>query len=481
LLWSKRKKVPLASIENAPLIRKFTVLFIVMSLLPFSVFAYIFWQISSQGKVDIGEPELFNILILLAAGSLIGFYGMRKTIWKIAQISRNAKEALIKNIPEAAKVLTGGDNELEQLTQAFQEITRNLENNITRLEESRSTMRYVLSKISVGIASIHNTDAFLELIVEITANALNAKVGVLMILDEAKNELFIKSASGVPERFINTRIPVGEEGPGWVAKYRKPLMIPALHKHSGHDESDIFMPPLLCAPMLFQDKLVGVLAVAGRDAGGSFQEDELLIISNLASQTAVAIENERLNLDAEKTYLETVSALAMAVEARDPYSRGHLDRVSDYAVRLARKLGLDEGLIEDIKDAAELHDVGKIGISDDILKKAGKLTDEEMSIMRKHPVIGESIIKPLRSLSRLCGIIRYHHEFVDGTGYPDKLKGDQIPIGAKVLAVVDSFDAMTTERPYNRRLNFEEAKEELRRCIGTRYDKKVVEAFVSII
>jgi len=219
--------------------------------------------------------------------------------------------------------------------------------------------------------------------------------------------------------------------------------------------------------------------VSGKLGGGNFGEDELFIVSNLASQTAIAVENERLHQDAEGTYLETISALAIAVEARDHYSRGHLDRVSQYAVRTAQKLGLDEQIIKDIKDAAELHDIGKIGISDDILKKESALTEDEARIMNKHPIIGEAIIKPVRRLSSLCDIVRHHHEWLDGTGYPDRLEGGEISIGAKILCVVDAFDAMTTNRPYRKALSIEEAKRELKNYAGIRYDVKVVEAFLS--
>jgi HD-GYP domain-containing protein (c-di-GMP phosphodiesterase class II) len=221
--------------------------------------------------------------------------------------------------------------------------------------------------------------------------------------------------------------------------------------------------------------------VSGKLSGGNFAEDELLIITNLASQTAIAVENERLHLDAESTYIETVSALAMAVEARDHYSRGHSDRVFQYSVKIAQKLGLQADFIQDIKIAGELHDVGKIGITDDILKKPGPLSEEEWQIMRKHPVIGEGIIKPVRSLSRLCAIIRHHHEWVDGTGYPDRLKGDQIPLGAKILAVADSLDAMISDRPYRKALNIELAKVDLMRYIDIRYEGRLVEALLSVI
>ena len=472
-------KPKLTSIENASLIRKFTVLFIVMSLLPFLVIAYLFTQYTSSSTITMDQNTLMRLLFLTGFGALAGFWGIRKSIIKIQEVTRQTKEALSKNMPDLAKIEVE-ENEVTQLARTFNEVTKNLEDNIKRLEASKQTIQYVLSKIALGVSSQHTIDTFLELIVEITVKALEGKTGVLMLLDEKNEELYVKAASGFKDTVKNLRIKVGEEGPGWVAKYKKPLLIPQLHKLKPEEENDPFVPPLLSVPLTYQDKLVGVLAVSGKLGGGNFGEDELFIVSNLASQTAIAVENERLHQDAEGTYLETISALAIAVEARDHYSRGHLDRVSQYAVRTAQKLGLDEQIIKDIKDAAELHDIGKIGISDDILKKEGVLTEDEARVMNKHPIIGEAIIKPVRRLSSLCDIVRHHHEWLDGTGYPDRLEGGEISIGAKILCVVDAFDAMTTNRPYRKALSIEEAERELKNYAGIRYDVKVVEAFLSI-
>ncbi|MFA6216533.1 MAG: HD domain-containing phosphohydrolase [Candidatus Omnitrophota bacterium] len=470
-----------SSIENAPLIHKFSILFIVMSLVPFLVIVYLFWQFRSTGKITLDENTFFMLIVFLGPGALVGFFAMRKSIMKIQVLTQQATKSLVKDIPGLANPASIDENEITQLTRAFSEATKNLEGNITRLEASKRTMQYVLSKLAVGMTSLQTIDTFLELIVEITANALDARVGVLMLLDEEKQELYLKNISGIGRNVEDIRLKVGEEVPGWVAKHKKPLLVPALQKISNQSDDDIFSPPLLCSPMLYQDRVIGVLLVSGRITGGSFAEDELLIISNLASQTAIAVENDRLHLDAEKTYLETISALAMAVEARDHYSRGHSDRVSQYSVKIAEKLGLDADTIKNIKDAAELHDIGKIGITDDILRKSSSLSDEEMDMMRKHPVIGEGIVKPVRSLARLCSIIRGHHEWMDGSGYPDKLKDSQIPLEAKILAVTDSFDAMTTDRPYRKGFSADVAKEELRKYIGVRYDKRIVEIFSEIV
>lgn len=469
----------LTSIEKAPLFRKFTVLFIIMSLLPFLIIAYLFAQYYIWHNLTVNQDTLFVLVFLAGLGTLTGFYGMRKSLVGIQKVTEQATQILSKDIPGLSKT-KADESEVTQLVHTFNEVTKNLEANIKRLEASKRTMQYVLSKLALGTSSLQSIDMFLDLIVEITANALDAKVGVLMLWDEEKQELYVKTASGVEEGLKSVRLKIGEEAPGWVAQHKKPLLVPELRK-AGAPQEELFAPPLLCSPMLYQDRLIGVLLVAGKYIGGNFEEDELLIISNLAAQTAVAVENEKLHLDAERTYIETVSALAMAVEARDPYSRGHSDRVSQYAIKVAEKLGLSPEAIQDIKLAAELHDVGKIGISDEILKKQGLFDEQEKKIMCKHPIIGESIIRPVRSMSRLYSIIRNHHERLDGTGYPDGLTKDRIPLGAKILAVTDSFDAMTTDRPYRKALSREVAKEELKKCIDTHYDRSVVEAFLAVI
>ncbi len=473
-------KTKLTSIENASLTRKFTVLFIVMSLLPFLVIAYLFTQYSGSGTIAMNQDTLMVLMFLTGFGALSGFWGIRKSIGKIQEVTRQTKEVLSKNMPDLSQI-ESEENEVTQLARAFNEVTKNLEDNIKRLEASKQTIEYVLSKIASGVSSLHTIDTFLELIVEITVKALDGKTGVLMLLDEKKEELYVKVASGFGGTLKYLRIKMGEQVPGWVAKNKIPLLIPKLQETKPEEENSPFAPPLLSVPLTYQDKLVGVLVVSGKLGEGNFNEDELLIVSNLASQTAVAVENERLNQDAEETYLQTISALAIAVEARDPYSRGHLDRVSQYSVRAAQKLGLNKQVIKEVKDAAELHDIGKIGISDDILKNPSALTEGETSIMDKHPIIGEAIIKPVRRLSGLCDIIRHHHEWLNGSGYPDRLKGDEISIGAKILCVADAFDAMTTDRSYRKALSVDAAKAELEKYIGIRYDAKIVEAFLSVI
>ena len=174
----------------------------------------------------------------------------------------------------------------------------------------------------------------------------------------------------------------------------------------------------------------------------------------------------------------TIQALAAAVDERDPYTRGHSQRVTDYSVVLARTLGLDEITIErTIRISAQLHDVGKIGIDDKVLKKPGFLTPEEFEIMKQHTVKGFNIMKSIEPMRDMLPGLKHHHEQWDGNGYPDRLKGEAIPLIARIIAVADTLDAMTTNRPYQQALTFEFAVEKINKNASIKYDPAVVKAF----
>ncbi|GAW92656.1 HDIG domain-containing protein [Calderihabitans maritimus] len=190
---------------------------------------------------------------------------------------------------------------------------------------------------------------------------------------------------------------------------------------------------------------------------------------------------ERTNLALEKTYLGTIKALVSAVDAKDHYTKGHSVRVAQISLLLAESLLVDDKTRFEIQQAALLHDVGKIGIDDVILKKPGRLSPEEWEIMKKHPVIGATILEEAETLSKdLINMIRSHHERFDGNGYPDGLMKDQIPLGARIIAVADAYDAMRSERPYRMAKTPEEILSEFEDASGTQFDPMVVEALFGI-
>ena len=178
---------------------------------------------------------------------------------------------------------------------------------------------------------------------------------------------------------------------------------------------------------------------------------------------------------------DRAQALGTAVDARDPYTQGHSIRVSEYSGLLGQELGLDAEHVDLLKYVALLHDVGKVGVPDAVLKKADNFTAEEYEEMKKHVDIGADIISAMKTLGQGADWVRYHHERWDGTGFPEGLKGEEIPLEARIIACADAFDAMTTDRPYKERMTYEEAKEEIVRCSGTQFDPEIVKVMVKII
>jgi putative nucleotidyltransferase with HDIG domain len=183
----------------------------------------------------------------------------------------------------------------------------------------------------------------------------------------------------------------------------------------------------------------------------------------------------------QELFLETIRTLAAAIDAKDPYTRGHSERVSSYSMAIAKHLGLDPEAVFRIRTAAILHDVGKLGIEDGILNKPAGLTEDEFAVMRRHPEIGAQIMAPIRMLRDIIPGIRNHHETWDGHGYPDRLQGDQIPMVARIIGVADTFDAMTTTRPYQKAMTLDFVLEKMRAMSGSRFDPQVVDALLAAV
>jgi putative nucleotidyltransferase with HDIG domain len=193
---------------------------------------------------------------------------------------------------------------------------------------------------------------------------------------------------------------------------------------------------------------------------------------------ATALDNAALYQELEELFLGAVKSLTDAVDAKSPWTRGHSERVTAYAMAIGRELGLSETQMKTLRLAGLLHDVGKIGTYDAILDKPDRLTPEEFALVKQHPDKGARIIEDIKQLRDVAEVIRYHHERMDGKGYPYGVKGEAIPLLSRILAVADSFDSMTTDRPYRPAPGEEYAVKELRRCAGTQFDPRVVEAFL---
>ncbi|MBN2026277.1 MAG: GAF domain-containing protein [Actinobacteria bacterium] len=235
-------------------------------------------------------------------------------------------------------------------------------------------------------------------------------------------------------------------------------------------------------PLRSKEQLTGFFALfyPCREAGDLDMED-VEVVRAIAAQASMAIENAALYEDIEKSYFSTVKALAKAIEVKDPYTHGHSERVTEYALLIAEAMNLEDRDKQKLKYAATLHDIGKIGIAGRVLNKPGSLTEEEYRHVKTHPLLGDSIIEPVEFLQGPRPIILHHHEHYDGSGYPLGLKGEGIPLCARILSVADAFEAMRSDRPYRQALSLEKARSELVRNAGTQFDPMVVEAFLGIL
>jgi len=342
----------------------------------------------------------------------------------------------------------------------------------------------LLARFGRRIATETRIDSLLTIIAEEVRHILGADRCSVFLIDADKHELWTKVALGVGEKVL--RIPIGQGIAGFVAKtgsavnirdaYRDRRFTQDLDKLTGYQTKSMLAVPLKDR----EGMTLGVFEVLNKSKGSFNDEDEgfLRILATIASS---AIENARLYENLRKSHLETIYRLAMVAEYRDQQdTASHLRRISRYTAIVSAQLGLTYDLVEDLRYASPLHDIGKVAIPDAILLKPGKLTPDEYEEMKKHPVYGARMLEGAESrLLRLArNIALAHHEHWDGTGYPHGLKGEEIPLEARIVSVVDVFDALTTRRVYKGAWTLEETFRYMQDQSGRLFDPSVVEAFL---
>jgi putative nucleotidyltransferase with HDIG domain len=236
----------------------------------------------------------------------------------------------------------------------------------------------------------------------------------------------------------------------------------------------------LLVPLVTKGETIGLLDI-GSTFHGRLAPAHLSTADNIGAQITVALENARLYEDLQQSIVGTITSLVAAIDAKSPWTNGHSARVTRYAVELGREMGLKEHALERLRLSALLHDVGKIGTYDVVLDKPGKLTEEEFELVKKHPRKGADIIAPIKQLTDVIPGVLHHHERYNGKGYPDGLKGEDIPLQARILCVADSYDAMTADRPYRTASGKDYAISELKRGSGTQFDPEVIAVFLKVL
>ena len=319
---------------------------------------------------------------------------------------------------------------------------------------------------------------------EAATQLMKAEVGSLLLLDAKREHLYFEVALGEKEEMVKTvTLNVGEGIAGWVAQNGEPLLVNSPDKDPrffrGVDGKTGYKTRnMICVPVKTKGRVVGVLEAINKKAARGFNAEDLALFASLADLVAIALDNARLYQELEEMFFQTAESLSDAIEKRDPYTGGHTKRVTTYSLAIARHLFLKPDETKWLRLASVLHDVGKIGIEDQILRKQEPLSREEFNMIKHHSNIGAEIITHVRQLREIIPGVKYHHEQIDGGGYPEGLKGEQMPLLAKIVAVADTYDAMTTDRPYRKAKTKEVAIGELKKCSGTQFDKDVVEAFI---
>jgi putative nucleotidyltransferase with HDIG domain len=327
----------------------------------------------------------------------------------------------------------------------------------------------ILYSISEAFQTVTDTDTIFQRLVQVAREIVSARYSSFTILDRAPNSTPLKTVYGCDEdALLDIRDSLKDGTLDELVKERKPLFFN--DEHAG-----------IVIPVLIKNELLGVLSVWGKQDNPSFTEEEVLLLLTLCRKAALSIENQFLYESLYQNLLETLKALVTTLEARDPYTGAHSQRVSRYATALATKMGCSKEEQEIVMAAGILHDIGKVGICDAILLKTEPLTSAEYEVIKMHPVIGEQIVEHLGFFTRERAIIRHHHEWWDGRGYPDGLMKRQIPFLARIVTVADAFDAITTNRPYRVGRSFKAGLEELERWVGIQFDREAVFAFRHVI
>jgi putative nucleotidyltransferase with HDIG domain len=371
----------------------------------------------------------------------------------------------------------------ERLNTELKRKAEQLESTVNRLSS--------LNRIGQALHSILDFRELLTFIVQAVSAQLGADRVSLMLFDGTTHELRIEASVGIDEAVAkNVRIRRGEGIAGWVAEKGEAILVTDIEKDSRFEKStgrdyynDAFIsaPINMSVPIKYQQRVLGVINVNNKCGEAVFTQEDLDFVTTLAGQTAIATDNALMFKELEDTRFEAIMALGEALASKDITTGRHADRLLQFAINVAERLGLGIEEREKVRYAAVLHDIGKIGIPESILQKPGKLTEAEYEVMKKHPALGAELVKKISFLEPVGPLILSHHEWYDGKGYPRGLHGENIPIEARIIAVLDAYDAMTSDRPYRKALEEGHALKELKDFAGRQFDPKVVDEFITAI
>lgn len=379
-----------------------------------------------------------------------------------------------------------------------EEILLSISNALEKLRIKRENVRLretiSLFNVSEAIASAVNSDSLHQIVLMSALSQTRSTRAALCVFDEFKRVLDVRAIlGGEVARPLRPNY-AGYPAVDFIMQNNKPLLLYAGKDHPLAGEVDVleykpsifpemfpFEREMVLFPVKIRHNMLGLILISKRATEEGFTRSDIQVLSIISNQAGVALHNSRLMKDLERSYMNTLLSLNLVLEAKHPYTRGHTQRVTQYSLMVAKAMSLNEEDLRTIRDGATLHDIGKVGVSEEILNKKTKLTDDEMQQIRRHPIIGDEIISPIRFLAHTRPIIRHHHERIDGKGWPDGVDGRNLPLTVRLVSVTDAFDAMTSMRPYRQPLSYDRICEEVTQNSGTQFDPDVVEIMLKLI
>jgi len=418
------------------------------------------WQKCDTKYVRIGLPIIIKETII---GALIACY---------ENVKKEDRKQNLQFINEIIQTFISNKDKIEDMSEEISMLYKEL------------NLLYDVSKV---VSNMFEIDDVCQMLVEKAVEIIRVERASLMLLDRNRTSLKIAAAHGIPQEVIkNTCIKIGEGIAGKVVKEGKPLIVSDVEEENLTDEERLkryktksfISLPIISVPLKAVGEVIGVINLTDKIDKGIFTAIDLKLLTAIATQGAIAIKNFWLFTDAKELFFNTIKSLSSTIDAKDAYTYGHSERVSKIALAVADELNLSFKEKEIIYLAGLLHDVGKIGIPEKILHKPTGLNEEEYAQIKKHPTISAQIIGAIKQMEEIIPIILHHHERFEGGGYPDGLKGEKIPLGGRILAIADTLDAMTSDRPYRKRLKIEEAITEIKKYSHIQFDPQVVTAFL---
>jgi putative nucleotidyltransferase with HDIG domain len=347
-----------------------------------------------------------------------------------------------------------------------QRIIRELSKNITTILDKKSLVSSVVN-IIIAILHVDRVSIFLK----------DLETGKFCLTDspvmEKKEKIEFDPYDSIPSFMENERREL--------LKYNIKEEKEKSKRYEDLDNDMEIIGGELCLPIIYKGELLGFLSLGKKLSGDNYNDEDIEILWMLCNETAISLENIRIHNNTKERFLSTVKSLVEIIESRNPYIKNHGKSVAYYSAEVARELGLPSEMVEAIRDGGNLHDIGMIGVRDEILTKRDRLTEEEFASIREHPNIGRMLLVSNIFPKEVYDAVQAHHESISGDGYPNSLEGNAVLMAARIVAVANAYDAMRSDRPYRKALDKKEAINELLMSSGKRFDKKVVDAFIRIL